>query len=63
MANECLKITVLFIEKEWQKLEYRELFLKNERNKTIINILWKNLQIPFSFIDQEFTFWVKRLYH
>lgn len=63
MANEWLKSLAYFLEKNWFKLEFKEAYLKNDRSEAIMLILWRFMQLPFTYIDQEFCYWAKRIYH
>lgn len=58
-----MKSIALFLEKKQTKIDYREAYLNNERSKAIINILWELICLPTAFLDNELTYWVKRVYH
>lgn len=63
MAIDLMRKTVLFIEDKWLNLDFKEAYMNNERSKAIISILWAFICLPYGFLDQEFIYWIKRLYH
>lgn len=63
MAIEVMKQIAQFLEDKWDRLDYREAYLNNERTKAVVAILWSFICLQHSYLDSELIYWVKRVYH
>ena len=61
-AVDYTREIALFIERKIEYLDYREALIAGDKAKAIVNVLWSLLCLPFNYLDNGLTYWVKKIY-